>query len=113
MIVGVGTDVCDIRRIEEALEEHGERFLARLLTVYERVEKMSVPQLARRWAIKEATAKAYGTGIGEQIGFQDIEVTHTEKGAPMVRVLGRHEKIHASVSDDSGVACAFVVVEKI
>lgn len=113
MIVGVGTDVCEIARIESAIEEHGAKFFERVLTTYERVDSLTVPQMARRWALKEATAKAYGTGIGGEIGFHDIEVTHTELGAPMVRVLNRKgDRIHASVSDDGGVVCAFVVVER-
>lgn len=113
MIVGIGTDVCQISRIELTLVEHGQRFLERLLTHYERMESLNSAQLARRWAIKEATAKAYGTGIGGALGFQDIEVTHTEAGAPVVRVLKHpHDRVLASVSDDAGVACAFVLVER-
>lgn len=112
MIVGVGTDICSIGRVSAALEEFGERFLMRVLTDFERAaEPWDENKLARRWAMKEAVAKAFGTGIGGEIGFQQIEITHTETGAPMVRVAGRSEKIHASVSDDGGMAVAFVVVE--
>lgn len=113
MILGVGTDISETRRIAEAWALHGDKFLERVLTIFERMEEWDEAKLTRRWAIKEAVAKAFGTGIGGVVGFQDIEVTHTEAGAPVVRVKDRHEKIHVSVSDDAGMAVAFAVVEKV
>lgn len=111
----LGTDVCSIVRIEQAWAEHGARFLGRLLTPTER-EAMGTPtaeKLARRWALKEAVAKALGTGIGGDVGFQDIEVSHDTRGAPEVAVRGREGlRLHASVSDDAGVAMAVVLVER-
>lgn len=109
----LGIDICSIARIEAALAEHGGRFEVRLLTPAER-EALPSPtagQLARRWALKEATAKALGTGIGGAVGFQDITITHTPAGAPVVHVNGHAtKKFHASVSDDAGVAVAVVMV---
>lgn len=108
----IGTDVCSIARIEAALAEHGVRFVERLLTPAEReaMPKPTAEKLARRWALKEAVAKALGTGIGAAVGFQDIEVGHTEAGAPVVRVRGREDvNFVASVSDDAGVAVAMVM----
>lgn len=112
MIKGVGTDICQIARIEEALREHGERFLTRVLTENERAQKeWSAAALARRWALKEAVAKACGTGIGGVVGFRDIEVGYTPSGAVVVTVPGF--TIHASVSDDGGYAVAFAVAESV
>lgn len=110
MIVGVGTDICQIARMEEALREHGERFLARVLTDKERSQKdWNAAALARRWALKEAVAKACRTGIGAALGFHDIEADYLPNGAVVVRVEGF--AVHASVSDDGGYAVAFAVVE--
>lgn len=111
----IGLDLCSIARVEATLAEHGERFMARVLTPAERAAMPSPTpaKLARRWAIKEAVAKALGTGIGEQISFQDIEVSHTNAGAPTVRVR-RHEStiFDVSVSDDAGLAMAIVMIRR-
>jgi holo-[acyl-carrier protein] synthase len=112
---GIGVDVCSVERIEKVWKRFGARFLRRVLTPAEmgqRPWKVSVDaaRLARRWAIKEAVAKAFGTGIGGTIGFQQIEVTHSDKGAPLVKVWGHKEHVLASVSDDAGTVVAFVVV---
>lgn len=113
---GIGVDVCSVERIKETWLAHGERFLERLLTSGELaegwdIEKVNdVQRLARRWALKEAVAKALGTGIGEEIGFQDILVGRL-KGAPVVTVPKKSGVFKASVSDDAGVAVAFVVWE--
>ena len=109
----LGTDICSIARLEAAQRDYGNRFEARLLTPAER-QAMPTPtpsQLARRWALKEATAKALGTGIGASISFQDIEVTHTPAGAPVITVTSRPgPRFHASVSDDAGMAFAVVML---
>lgn len=112
-IAGVGTDICEISRVEEALLAHGERFLRRLLTEAERGQKEWTPAaLARRWALKEAVAKACRTGIGGALGFQDIDITYTEAGALTVRVAIEGLGVHASVSDDGNYAIAFAVAER-
>lgn len=112
---GVGVDVCSVARIEKVWKRYGARFLQRVLTPAEMGQRqwkvnVDAARLARRWAIKEAVSKAFGTGIGGVIGFQQIEVTHTDKGAPQVKVWGHQERVMASVSDDGGVVVAFVVV---
>lgn len=113
MIVGVGTDICAIQRIEETLAEFGDRFIERLLTPAERTQKTwDAPSLARRWALKEAVAKAVGTGIGGQVGFQQIEITYTPEGAPRCAVQDLLGDVWVSVSDDGGFASAFAVWEK-
>ena len=115
MIRGVGVDVCSIARIERVWAEFGERFEMRLLTPVEREGKIwNAGALARRWALKESVAKALGTGIGAEVGFQDITVAYTPEGAPIVAVRGYEAlRVLASTSDDmeAGVATAFCVIE--
>lgn len=108
---GIGVDVCSVARVEEAVERQPERFISRLLTPEERKQrKVWTPeQLARRWALKEAVAKALGTGIGAEYGFQDIVVSHTARKAPLVAVRGYAGEVLASVSDDGGMAVAVAV----
>lgn len=114
MLTGIGTDVCALARIEAVWQRFGTRFADRLLTPVERLQKAwDAPALARRWAVKEAVAKALGTGIGAAVGFQDIELTYTPAGMLVCTVRGvANHQIWVSVSDDAGVAMAFCVVEK-
>lgn len=110
-ITGIGLDVCSRARVDEALAKHGERFVRRVLGPEEPREGITAEVLARRWALKEAVAKALGTGIGQAVGFHDIVLGHSETGAPTVRVRGYEgSRFLASVSDDAGVAVAMVVV---
>lgn len=122
MIAGIGTDIVSTPRIAAALERHGERFLWRVLSPQELHE---VPDglartawVARRWAAKEAVAKALGTGIGRQCRFQDIRIAHDALGAPSVVLSGAAAKTagrghwHLSISDEQEMAVAFVVWEK-
>lgn len=108
---GVGVDVCAVERIKLVWLKNKKQFEERLLTRGERVgeKKWTAEKLAKRWALKEATAKALGTGIGERYGFHDIQVGHDEHGRPRIAVQGI-EDIEASVSDDAGIAVAFVVI---
>ena len=113
MIAGIGVDRCTVARMEAVHGAFGERLLSRLLTPTEQAAKSWTAQtLARRWACKEAVAKALGTGIGAQFGFQDIEITSTDAGAPQCTVKGAEGTMHVSVSDEDGVAIAFAVWEK-
>lgn len=110
MIRGVGVDVCAVARIDAAYTEFGPRFLARLLTPTERAQRTwEAPALARRWACKEAVAKACATGIGAAVGFQEIEITYAANGAPLCQVRGQAGQFLVSVSDDAGVATAFAI----
>lgn len=114
-VVGVGIDVCAIVRVEGVLAEHGDRFAERVMTPAERGEgKVDAAKLARRWAMKEAVAKALGTGIGADYGFHDIEIGHDARGAPVATVakLPTGMKVFVSVSDDAGLAVAYAVVER-
>lgn len=124
MIVGIGTDLCEPARIAAVLARHGERFRARVLRPAERRAFADATAearwLAKRYAAKEAVAKAFGCGIGAQLSFQDIEVARLSSGAPQLRLHGRGQVLaaargvtglHLSLSDERGLALAFVVLE--
>jgi len=126
MIVGIGTDVVSIERIAGVLERHGERFVKRVLTPAERPRfertnaRARAGHLAKRWAAKEAFSKAIGTGIHPPFTWHSITVSRDPSGAPGIVpnaamadfLRGRGVKrSHLSLTDDAGVAVAFVVLE--
>ena len=124
MIVGIGTDVVSIDRIEKTLERFGQRFVNRVLTPAERVryEKTAAKasHLAKRWAAKEAFSKAIGIGIHAPFTWQSITVGRDPRGKPGIvpsTEMERHlaalgvTRSHISLTDDAGVAVAFVVLE--
>src|SRR5947207_13396223 len=88
MILGTGIDIIEVSRIRASYEKFGERFLKRILRpeeiAYCLSHKNPAPFLAARFAAKEAISKAFGTGIGEQLGWQDMEVRRKESGEPYV-----------------------------
>ena len=124
MIVGIGTDVCSIERIGKSLERFGQRFVDRILTPDERSRfertKDKAGHLAKRFAAKEAISKAIGTGIHAPFTWHSISVTRNPKGKPGISpspAMEKHLKklgvtnFHISLTDDAGVAVAFVVLE--
>ena len=125
MIIGIGVDLCEIDRIREAIRRHGDHFTHRILTIDERTEFDSLTQsmrpsfLAKRFAAKEAVAKALGTGIGRGFGFHDITITHDALGKPMVSLNSENQalkdapayRIHLSISDERTHAVAFCTIE--
>ena len=124
MIVGIGTDVCSIERIDKTLQRYGERFVKRILTPEERVRfdrtRDKAGHFAKRFAAKEAFAKALGTGVHAPFTWRSITVTRDRRGKPGIRpnaAMAEHLKgigvteFHLSLSDDGGVAVAFVVLE--
>lgn len=128
MILGIGSDLCDIRRIEQVLERHGERFLARVFTDVERARSerraARAASYARRFAAKEACAKALGTGLARGVFFRDMGVVNLPSGAPTMALtggarerlaamtpMGHEAVIHVSLTDDPPMAQAFVVIE--
>jgi len=124
MIVGIGTDVCSIERIDKTLQRFGERFVKRILTPEERVRfertRDKPGHFAKRFAAKEAFAKALGTGVHAPFTWRSITVTRDRRGKPGIRpsaAMAEHLKaigvteFHLSLSDDGGVAVAFVVLE--
>jgi len=124
MILGVGTDLCEIGRIERALERFGERFARRILVdselaVFRRRRKRAA-YLAKRFAAKEAFSKAMGTGIRFPVNWHNVWVANDRAGKPVLHfskplaaLLKRRgiEQVHVSLTDEFGMACAFVIAE--
>ncbi|HVG47162.1 MAG TPA: holo-ACP synthase [Rubellimicrobium sp.] len=128
MILGIGTDLCNIERIEGTLQRFGDRFRDRVFTEVELRKARSRPHeaatLAKRWAAKEACSKALGTGLRMGIAWRDMAVSNLPTGQPAMRVTGwaaerlremtppGHEAIlHVTLTDDHPWAQAFVVIE--
>ncbi|MCO4054152.1 MAG: holo-ACP synthase [Bosea sp.] len=128
MILGVGSDLIDIRRIERSLERFGERFTMRIFTGGERARSerkaTRAASYAKRFAAKEACAKALGTGLSQGVFWRDMEVVNLRSGQPTMRLTGGaarrlaqmlpegHEAfIHVSLTDEVSIAQAFVVIE--
>ena len=125
MIVGIGIDIVDIRRLRRALERQGDRFLMRVFTAAERdycrAHRDAAPYFAARFAAKEALFKALGTGWAQGVTWHDAEVLRNEKGAPSLALSGRAEEIsrslgtqsvHVSLSHSEEAAIAIVILEK-
>jgi holo-[acyl-carrier protein] synthase len=100
MVIGIGTDIVQIDRIAKVLERQSDKFTQRILTPTEQQEfarlDNSVAYLAKRFAAKEAVAKALGTGIGHGVSFQDINVINDDKGAPAISLSGGAESVMRS-----------------
>jgi len=126
MIVGLGTDIAEIARVADVYESMSDDFINRILTDSEkqRIPKNSdlVPAyLAKRFAVKEAAAKALGTGFREGVSFLDFSTTHDDLGAPSLIVTDKAAEIaaqkgivqwHVSISDEKHYAIATVIAEK-
>lgn len=129
MIYGVGTDVCDVRRIAATLARRGDRFAERVLGPAElqvfrvrraRVESRGLRFLATRFSAKEAFSKAIGLGLHAPMTWRACEILNRPSGQPYVRLHGvladwfaeRGLSAHVSVSDESDIATSFVVVEQ-
>jgi holo-[acyl-carrier protein] synthase len=118
----IGVDLIEVDRVGQALARHGQRFLGRVFTEDELAYCAGrAPELAARWAAKEATAKALGTGIG-QVGWREIEVVRAESGAPGLRLHGAADALARqlglgepllSLSHTREHAIAFVVWERV
>ena len=128
MILGIGSDLCDIRRIENSLQRFGTRFTQRVFTEGEQAKSdrraTRAASYARRFAAKEACSKALGTGISHGVFWRDMEVINLPGGRPTMKLTGGaaarlaemtppgHEAIvHVSLTDDPPLAQAFVVIE--
>ena len=94
MILGLGSDICDVRRIEAAIARHGDRFLERVFTPLERekalrrTERIRAGTFAKRFAAKEAAAKALGTGFRRGVFFSDLGVVNLRSGQPTLHMTG-------------------------
>jgi holo-[acyl-carrier protein] synthase len=110
MIIGIGTDIVDIARIEQAGIE---KLAKKILSAAEiaAISKLTAAKVAKRFAGKEAIAKAFGTGIGAKLAFHDIEIFNDEAGKPLAKILTEPNlQIHLSMSDEKNYAVAFAVI---
>ena len=131
MIVGLGSDLCNIERIQASLDRFGDRFEARVFTETERARAARRPltkagTLAKRFAAKEAFSKAVGTGFARGVFMRDIGVVNAPSGAPTLALTGgaaarlaemipagHSAHIHLTLTDDHPWAQAFVIIEAI
>ena len=130
MILGIGNDLIDIRRIEKAIAKHGERFIARIYTDIERAKSdrraARAASYAKRFAAKEACAKALGTGLNQGVYWRDMGVVNLPGGKPTMRLTGgalkRLEKItpaghlpqiDLTITDDFPLAQAIVIISAV
>jgi len=128
MILGIGTDLANIERIERTLERFGDRFRNRVFTDLERAKaerrKDVAGTYAKRWAAKEACSKALGTGLRMGIAWKDMSVSNLRSGQPQMHLQGWAAKrlremtpdgmeavVHVTLTDDHPWAQAFVVIE--
>jgi holo-[acyl-carrier protein] synthase len=122
MIIGIGTDIVDISRMQKILERQGDKFVSRILSKAEQKllrGQFTPASIAKRFAAKEAVAKSLGTGIGYGVSFQDITISNDSKGAPLVNLSGGaakvlHKKsgtdVLLSLSDERDYAIAYAVL---
>jgi len=132
MILGIGNDICDIRRIESVLARHGERFTQRVFTDIERAkaerrtERLRAGTYAKRFAAKEAASKALGTGFRQGVFHKDLGVVNLPSGQPTLRMTGgaaarlsamtppgHRAVIHLTMTDEYPYAEALVIIEAV
>jgi len=130
VIVGIGSDLIDIRRVEKTLERHGERFIARVFTETEKRKsegrRLRAASYAKRFAAKEACAKALGTGLSRGVFWRDMGVVNLPGGKPTMQLTGgaaarlaqmlppgHRAVVHLTITDDFPLAQAFVIIEAV
>jgi holo-[acyl-carrier protein] synthase len=130
VIIGLGSDLIDIRRVEKTLERYGDRFLNRVFTDIERKKSdrraARAASYAKRFAAKEACAKALGTGLRKGVFWRDMGVVNLPGGQPTMQLTGGAlarlqsitppgltPRIHLTITDDYPLAQAFVVIEAV
>ena len=130
MILGIGSDIIDIRRVEKVIERHGERFLSRIFTDVERAKAerraKSVDTYAKRFAAKEACSKALGTGIRQGVWWRDMGVVNLPGGRPTIQLTGgalrrlealtpagHDARIDLTITDEYPMAQALVVISAV
>lgn len=128
MIIGIGSDLADIRRIERTLDRFGDRFVQRVFTEVEQAKserrRDRAASYARRWAAKEACSKALGTGLRMGVAWREMGVINLPSGQPTLRLeggaalrlaglipAGHLPRLHVTLTDDPPYAQAFVVIE--
>ena len=130
MILGIGSDLIDVRRIERTIERHGERFLARIFTATERARADGRAKrsetYAKRFAAKEACAKALGTGLRAGVFWRDMGVVNLPSGRPTMQLTGGalrrlqsmtpsgcEPRIDVTITDEGAIAQALVVISAV
>lgn len=130
MIIGIGSDITDIRRIEKVIGRHGDRFLSRIFTDKERAraekKKNRVETYAKRFAAKEACSKALGTGMRGGVWWRDMGVVNLPSGRPTLQLTGGalqrlmaltpqgfDARIDLTITDEGPMAQAFVIISAV
>jgi len=130
MIIGIGNDLIDIRRVEKVIERHGERFIERIFTPIEirksERRRLRAASYAKRFAAKEACAKALGTGMSNGVFWRDMGVVNLPSGKPTMALTGGAAKrlarlvptgyrgeIHLTITDEFPLAQAYVIIEAV
>jgi holo-[acyl-carrier protein] synthase len=130
MIIGLGSDLCDVRRIAQVLERHGERFVGRIFTAAERAKAEGranrAETYAKRFAAKEACAKALGTGLRAGVFWRDLGVVNLPSGRPTMQLSGGalarlraitppgyEARIDVSLTDEGPTAQAIVIISAV
>ncbi len=124
MILGTGIDIVEVGRIHDSCQRFGQRFLSRILRpaeiAYCQSHKTMAPHVAARFAAKEAISKAFGTGIGRHLGWQDMEIGRKDSGEPFVILHGAGaalleqrggKTVHVSLSHTQAHATAVAILE--
>jgi len=128
MIIGIGSDTIDIRRVQKVIDRHGERFTQRIFTEIEQQKsdrrRLRAASYAKRFAAKEACAKALGTGMGRGVFWRDMGVVNKAGGQPTLELTGgaakrlaaltppgHRARVHLTITDDFPLAQATVVIE--
>ncbi len=128
MIIGLGSDLIDIRRVEKTLDKYGQKFVERIFTPIEQTKsdrrRMRAASYAKRFAAKEAMSKALGTGISRGVYWRDMGVVNLPGGKPTMELTngarkhllammpdGHEPLVHLTITDDDPLAQAFVIIE--
>jgi len=119
MIIGIGSDILDIRRIERTIERHGDRFLERIFTTAgrakaeKRTERIRAATYAKRFAAKEAASKALGTGFRAGVFWRDLGVVNLPSGQPTLRLTGgAAERLKAITPAGHGAVIALTMTDE-
>ena len=125
MIFGTGLDIIEIKRIKNSIEKYSPKFEQRIFTSNEinycKSQGDPAKHFAARFAVKEAVSKCLGTGITGTLGFQDMEITHEDTGKPVLKMIGKGQKlfqklklksIHITISHDRIYAIAYAIAEQ-
>ena len=130
MILGIGNDIIDIRRIEKTFEKHGQRFVDRIYTEVEKRKSerraQRIPSYAKRFAAKEACSKALGTGLSNGVYWRDMGVVNLPSGKPTMQLTngaaaqlarmvpaGKTAVVHLTMTDEYPYAQAIVIIEAV